>query len=320
MARIFYLLFSNGGLTGGHKMLLRQVETLRDLGFDACAMLGPTSKAPRGVSHRAPIISPQAPAPDDIIVIPEEAHEAMRLNQQRPERSVVLIQSWSILSEVGFQGLDSFGAGATPPLLVASPGLRDLMRRLYPEAQIELVPCFADERLFRPSAKTDAVACAPSKRERELQMIHNLFRRLHPRHARLPWGLLRTAPEEKVASMFAQSSLHLGLGRLESVGLVTLEALASGCVCAGFTGVGGREYATADNGFWVADDDCVAAADALAAAADLVRTGGAALSARVEAGQETARQWSYARFRAALEDAWMRLAPEARLRNGPLEL
>jgi glycosyltransferase involved in cell wall biosynthesis len=99
---------------------------------------------------------------------------------------------------------------------------------------------------------------------------------------------------------------------MESVGLTTLEALASGCVCAGFTGGGGRQYATPDNGFWVEEDDCLAAADAVAQAISLVRSGGAPLRRYVEAGLATAQQWSYAAFRAELEAAWSRLAPEAR--------
>ncbi len=101
--------------------------------------------------------------------------------------------------------------------------------------------------------------------------------------------------------------------------MTTLEAMAAGCVCAGFTGVGGDEYATPDNGFWVPNEDCEAAADALALAADLSQTGGAPLRLMLEAGHETARQWSYAAFRVALEEVWMRLAPEARLREGPLD-
>jgi hypothetical protein len=34
-----------------------------------------------------------------------------------------------------------------------------------------------------------------------------------------------------------------------------LEAMASGCVVVGFTGMGGDEYAAADNGVWLACDD-----------------------------------------------------------------
>jgi hypothetical protein len=71
---------------------------------------------------------------------------------------------------------------------------------------------------------------------------------------------------------------------------------AAGRICAGFTGVGGREFARPENGFWVPEDDCIAAADALADAADLVRAGGPALNRRREAGYETARQWVLCRL------------------------
>ena len=60
-------------------------------------------------------------------------------------------------------------------------------------------------------------------------------------------------------------------------------------------------------------------ADALATAADLVKTGGAPLARHIEAGRETAARWSHAAFRTALEAFWMTHAPEARLREGPLD-
>ena len=63
----------------------------------------------------------------------------------------------------------------------------------------------------------------------------------------------------------------------------------------------------------------MAAADALGRAADLVATGGPALKQHLEAAHETARTWSYARFRTLLEEVWMRVAPEARVRAGPLD-
>ena len=53
-----------------------------------------------------------------------------------------------------------------------------------------------------------------------------------------------------MARVFGESALFLSLSRFESLGLTTLEALASGCIVAGFTGFGGRDYATACNGWW----------------------------------------------------------------------
>jgi glycosyltransferase involved in cell wall biosynthesis len=96
--------------------------------------------------------------------------------------------------------------------------------------------------------------------------------------------------------------------------------MASGCVVAGYTGGGGRDFATPENGFWVAaEDDWEGAADALAEAAEVTATGGPALAQRLEAGRETAHLWSYASFRRALEEVWMRLASEARIKSGPLD-
>jgi glycosyltransferase involved in cell wall biosynthesis len=176
-----------------------------------------------------------------------------------------------------------------------------------------VVRCFADERLFRPAAaKQGAVVFAPRKRPVEARAIARMFRTLHPEHAELAWIPMENRTEVEVANAMGRAALFLSLSRLESVGMTTLEAMASGCVCGGFLGLGGTEYATPENGFWVPEDDCEAAADAMAEAAALVRAGGPALQRRLDAGFETARAWSHAVFRDELEAAWMQLAPEFR--------
>jgi glycosyltransferase involved in cell wall biosynthesis len=142
---------------------------------------------------------------------------------------------------------------------------------------------------------------------------------LHPRQADLAWRELDGATEAEVAQTFGASSVHLALPRMEAVGLPSLEAMAAGCVCTGFLGVGGAEYATPDNGVWAPEDDCEAAADALARADDLARTGGPALARMLEAARETAVAWSYARFREALETFWTRHAPDVRVKTGALD-
>jgi len=40
--------------------------------------------------------------------------------------------------------------------------------------------------------------------------------------------------------------------------------MACGCVVAGFTGFGAREFATTQNGFWAEEDDCLECAGQLA--------------------------------------------------------
>jgi hypothetical protein len=318
MARIIYFAFPTAAATGGVKMIFRHVETLRALGFDAVACLGPQSVAPTWFAHDAPVVAELAFRPDDVLVLPDDAHDTLARTPALGLKTVVFAQNPYLFAAMSLKALDAFAPEAFPAFLTVSEPFAALVRRLYPQARPEVVPCFADERVFRPRAeRSRAVAYMPRKRPLEARAIRDLFRRLHPAHA-MNFRRIEDAGEAEVAEALAGSALFLSLSRLESVGMAPLEAMACGCLVAGFTGVGGQVYATADNGFWVPEDDCVAAADALAQAAETAKAGGPELKRRIDAGYATAEQWSHARFRLALEAAWMRLAPEARLRDGPL--
>ena len=315
MARIFYLLLSEGGLTGGQKMVLRHVETLRELGFDAAILLGNNSTAPARLDHSAPILTQQDKIRvDDVIVYPDDGRQALETSARRPERAIVFVQGAFTIASQGAAAIEGRGPERLPPFIVVSKSLGARVKRIFPDAQVELVSCFADERRFSSdSVKRLQIVFSPRKRPSEVSAIRALFPRLHPRHAAIPWRALENQTESQVAQALRESAVFLSLNRLESVGITTLEAMRSGCVCAGFLGVGGLEYGTPENGFWVPDDDCEAAADALAQAVDLHLAGGPALNNYLADAQETANLWSYARFRRELEDVWMRLAPEARL-------
>lgn len=319
MARIIYFAFPTAAATGGVKMIFRHVETLRELGFDAVACLGPQSPAPAWFEHRAPILSQLEFRADDVLVLPDDAHDSLGRTPALGLKTVVFAQNPYVFAALSLKAMAGFRAEAFPVFMAVSQPFAALIRRLFPHARAEVVPCFADERLFRPgSAPPPSVAYLPRKRPLEARAIRGLFRQLHPRHP-LPFQRIDQAHETEVAGALARSALFLSQSRLESVGMAPLEAMACGALVAGFNGVGGQVYATPDNGFWAPEDDCVAAADALAHAADVVMTGGHELARRLEAGYATARQWSYANFRIALEEVWMRLAPEARLQARPLD-
>lgn len=317
MPKIFYVIHSSGGITGGQKMAVRHVETLRDLGFDAYCYVA--NQPPGRLSHRAPLVNGGI-APGTMVVIPDDSADIVRQCVDKPWRTIVFAQNPYYMAIRGLEQIDILGM--SPPLTFMAVGERLVatLRRLYPSAEIELVRCFADERTFRPGLpKQPSIAFTPRKRIPESEAIGALFRRLHPHHERFEWARVENASEAETAEAFRASAVFLSLSRLESVGMTTLEAMASGCVCAGFTGVGGLEYASPANGFWAPEDDCEAAADALAEACAVAAAGGPELARRIEAGYETARQWSYAAFRDQLEETWMRLAPEARLKSGPLD-
>jgi hypothetical protein len=322
MKRIVYCFFSRlGGPMGGHKMILRHVETLRDLGFDAAAYTGKRNSLPAWFEHRAPILIDEPVPPDTtLLVLPDDAVNTMRQVAAAPYEAVIFVQNHFNLAAEAIGSIDAFPTERFPRFIGVSGTIEAFLKRLYPAAQVDTVPAFADERIFQPGASRDgAIAMVPRKRPIEADAIRALLPALHPRHAGLDWRVLQQVSERQMAQAFAASSLFLSLSRLEGLGMTPLEAMASGAVCAGFTGVAGQEYATPENGFWAPENDCEAAVEALAQAADEVAAGGPALKRRLDAGYETARQWSYAAFRARLEEVWMTLAPGSRVRNGPLD-
>jgi len=313
MPRIIYLLQTGGDHnTGGHKMVVRHVETLRELGSDAFCACSKIDNAPTWFEHSLSFESPWPLNDDDIVVTADDVPHVLRNLASTKARVVVFAQNPYWFAAAGFEGLAAFTPERFPTILTVSEPFAATIRRAYPAADVRIVRCFADERLFKPApAKRPIIAYAPRKRVIEAAAIRALFQKIHPHHADLEWKPLIDVSEREVAATMAEAAVFLSLNRLESVGITTLEAMASGCVCAGFTGVGGWNYARTDNGYWVADEDCEAAADAVAAAADLWKAGGEPLEAMLEAGHAAAREWSYARFRQDLGEVWSGILAES---------
>jgi glycosyltransferase involved in cell wall biosynthesis len=98
----------------------------------------------------------------------------------------------------------------------------------------------------------------------------------------------------------SQSAIFAALPLLESLGLTSLEAMAAGCHVVGYTGHGGAEYATAQNGDWIAEGDHDTFVEKLRQACAEFHTG----NPRLQAGRATAAQFSRAGFERELAAAW----------------
>jgi glycosyltransferase involved in cell wall biosynthesis len=98
--------------------------------------------------------------------------------------------------------------------------------------------------------------------------------------------------------------VYLALSRFEAVPLSLLEAMASGCVVAGFTGWGGELFANRSNGFWVAEDDTLSAASALSQALRLVLRGGEDHADLVRTAVLDARRYNLGQFKKSVVQLW----------------
>ena len=305
MSRIVYIAAQPGSNSGGNKIAFRHVETLQALGYDAVVRSPAGTRIPTWFQHDAPIEDASRPLEDsDILVIPEDAAVILRHCARLPNRKVIFCQNPVALTGYGLARLLPEERDAYRVFMACGSGIAGLIARYFTYDMISVVPAFADERLFRPAAKEPVIACAPRKRPAEFEAIRFLFSRLYAGPTAWRWEVLETASEAEVAGVMGRASLFLSLARMEAVSLTTLEAMACQCLVAGFTGIGPREYTTSVNGIWVEEDDCEAAARALAQAAALADQGGGAAALMRHAAGVTAAQWTHAAFVETFATFW----------------
>lgn len=304
MSRIVYACLSSEETAGGIKMAFRHVEAVVACGREAVVLLAKPEHQPTWFEHAAPLaFGLEALRDDDLLVTPEDAFGITRTALRRGMRPVVFCQNQHY-AHLGIGKLSAEEVAGLGGFIAPSRTVADWLAWRYPGARVSLIPAFADERIFKPDRKRPAVILVPRKREGEVAFMRDAFPVGYPQHAGIPWFGVQGAPETVLARGMATSTLFLALSRYEGLGMTPLEAMASGCIVAGFTGGGGREYATSENGFWAEEDDVMGAVHALGAAASLVAEGGPGLERMREAGAETARRWSRASFLQALEAYW----------------
>ena len=306
MPRIVYCLIETQAPRGGHKVSLRHVEALNALGFDAVALLPPNRPAPTWIEHGAAVEFGGELRHDDILVLPEDAAALLKLYAGTPHRKVVFCQNHFAACARGLGLLTRDEAARYRDYVACSHTVALSLSRFMEHDAITVVPAFADERRFQSAGKELVVACTPAKRPFEFAAIRTMVSRLYPGPGRWCWDTLQSATEPDVARRFGRASLFLSLSRLEGLGMTTLEAMASGCVPVGFTGIGGREYATPTNGLWVDEDDLEGCAEAIVRAMVLVDRHNAVVAKMRAAAEETAARYSHAKFVEALQAFWVR--------------
>lgn len=293
---------------GGELVNFQHVAALRLLGWRAFLLLDPGSRVgvpsqPYGVPMvhwgESLVFSSQ-----DWLVLPEVTPPIM-FEQLAALRCKVAIHNQNpFYTFRGFANIASMNAYALAGGLCCSDFTRDTLQRWGSTTDWQVVhpwvlPHFA--KAARGVAKRRQIAYMPRKRPAEIALLQALFRGLYPEHAEVPWVEIHDMTRPQVAKVLAESLVFASLSKDEGLGLPPLEAMTAGCLVCGYDGAGGTEYATPENGFWVADGHAEGFAHALHQALTL---GAGAIAVRVQAGQATAAAFNEARFQSELGRAW----------------
>lgn len=300
---IVYVSWPAGERTGGIKTAFRHVEALRAAGIESFVAT-PDGAAPGWFETSAPVRTLDAVGGGDgqVVVVPENNPAFVDRFAAVRSRKVVFCQN-PYFTFRGYGGRPRGDAGGATHVIAPGEVTGALCRRRFPGLPVHVVHNHVDRGVFRPGAKTLRIAFQPSKRPAEAAVVFDLFRAEHPEWAHVPWFRIERMNEAEVAAALGGAAVALSLCRHEAFPLTLLEQLASGCVVAGFTGIGGSEIASPENGFWAAEDD---PGDCASRLADAVRAASAdgERSRVVDAALSTAARFDRARFERELLAAW----------------
>lgn len=314
MGRIIYVTPRIKTPIGGVRTLYRHVARLRQHGFDAYLYHVDQGFRPDWFRENVPMLYTAdlratdrlRLAPDDHIVFYESASNSIRFfGQYKGATRHLFCQNHFMMFDAPSElGAASWQALGVERCFASAEVIARAAEACLGFPRVPVIPYAIDGERFRPGTKRSQIAFMPRKRPDDVDFIRRCFVGAFPELAQLAWVEIHNQSEDRAAEILGESAVFLSLGRREGFGLPPVEAMACGCLVAGFLGIGGREFGTDANGLWCEDDDLVGAALKLGQAVRLLENRDAAADAMVSAGLHTAAGYTIEAMDGALVDYW----------------
>ena len=323
--RTFVYMPSLERISGGMAVIAQVAKSLQACGFDVALAVEGSLPAALAVGHLPIININELPlSPEDRWIVPEGWPRALRPALAAGAQAALYVQSWAFLHGLLPEGADWRSLGAR--MIAVSEPVGQFVAATT-GLQAPIIRPAIDPGLFHPGAapkagKAPAIAWMPRKNKHLAKQIRAIFSaRLALRGLPQPrWIEIDGLPPAKVAGLMRMAGIFLATGFPEGFGLPPLEAMACGCLVAGFAGMGAWDYMRqaipsgwtppislpalphGPNAFIAADGDVWGAAMALEAAYDALLTGEA--DKIRETAIATAQAYSPARQQAEALAVW----------------
>jgi hypothetical protein len=174
-----------------------------------------------------------------------------------------------------------------------------------PASKVFYVPHWVLRGNFEiPTESNDAKQVAICYMPRKLpELVGRVKEGIQSRFPDIPWVEIDRVPETVVAQRLRDHTMFFAAQHLEGCPLTALEAMACGCLVAGFPGTEGfsHPYASASNGYWANDNDAPSAIRAVASMIEDSRDRPAKIKSILENGLRTAQVYSKKRVLMGLE-------------------
>ncbi len=326
MGRLFIFLPPLRAVSGGLAVLADTAALAAAAGRDVRLVLRAPGATPlAGLPAGLPVttLADAGMGPGDAYLVPEGWPNALAPGLSAGARCLVYCQNWAYL----WNGLpDEVGYDRLPvSFLAVSDPVAQFIGLATGSVPPVLRPGIDPARFFPPGAKPAPLPVRVGFMPRKNKALAAMIRRMaEARAARtglaLEWLAIDGLPPDGVAEALRSCHVFLATGFPEGCPLPPLEAMACGCVVAGFTGFGGLDYMRqagddgfvpslplrgvpwGGNGFYAADNDVFAAALCLERAARVWTNGGATLARVLENARLTAAAYGPDARREAVRD------------------
>lgn len=327
MRRTFVFLPPLRTISGGLAVLLDTAVCLADAGEPVTLVLREPGATLLALPPELPVVSLTAAGmgPGDVYLVPEGWPNALAPGLTAKARCLVYCQNWAYLWNGLPDGVDWDNLPVS--FLAVSDPVAQYIGRALGTVPPVLRPGIDPARFYPPGAKPAPHPVRVGFMPRKNKALAGLIRRMADARARrtglaLDWVPIDGLPPDGVAEALRGCHVFLATGFPEGCPLPPLEAMACGCVVAGFTGFGGfdymrqasegghapsvplREVAWVGNGFYAADNDVFGATACLEAAAKLWTEGSEALARVLENGKKTAAAYGVEKRREAVARIW----------------
>ena len=290
--------------TGGDFVTIDHIAGLNRFGFNAAALYLSSDAGYTEFPVPAVLASHTELKSGDIVVIGECSRDVFQ--QLRSARCIKVMNNQNpfYMLSYGFESARELNDYPLTHIIVPSIFTRNTLIDIGVKKPIRHVRPYIPD-YFAPAAKRVQVAYSPNKRPAEAAFIIAVFKARHPEFADVPWLPLTGMSRQGCARVMAESAVYAAFPMLEGLGLMCLEAMASGCHVVGYTGLGGTEYATDANAHWIDEGNHHGFVHALAECLRRAKSG--TPDACLESGFQTARAYSLENFEAQLKQTYLEL-------------
>jgi len=212
--------------------------------------------------------------PEDFFIIPEGFPNVMKKTMQVACKKIVLAQSWfyilnSLNTGENWQSMGIFD------VISVSAAITEYLNTIMPGLKIKNFSQSINRNLFKvPGKKSDKypIVGFMGTRGQENQMktfnIIKTFQAFYPHLRWVRFIQLGGLSKKEFAERLSTCAFVLYTDDIAGFGTLPLEAMATGTHVVGWNAYGGKEYVTAENGFWTINGDIFQTAEILGIAID----------------------------------------------------